>query len=96
MKLLQHESPITYVQDITTPLIDPSMAKTIAGRVLYKERCCGIAALRCSGVRWNMCVIPVQHMRSPEAEKTEQRIDQMLRTYEFFSKDGAWGNEMLS
>lgn len=82
--LLQHESPITYVANITTPLIifhGESDRRTgfVEGEMLYRS-------LKVLGR-------PVEYVRHPGATHeltrsgdNRQRIDQMLRTYEFFER----------
>lgn len=82
--LLQHESPITYVQDITTPLIifhgeNDRRTGFVQGEMLYRS-------LKVLGR-------PVEYVRHPGATheltrsgENRQRIDQMLRTYEFFQR----------
>jgi len=82
--LLQHESPITYVKDITTPLIifhgeNDRRTGFIEGEMLYRS-------LKVLGR-------PVEYVRHPGATHeltrsgdNRQRIDQMLRTYEFFTR----------
>lgn len=83
-QLLQHESPITYVQDITTPLIifhgeNDRRTGFVQGEMLYRS-------LKVLGR-------PVEYVRHPGATheitrsgENRQRIDQMLRTYEFFER----------
>jgi len=82
--LLQRESPITYVQNITTPYIifhgeNDLRTGTIQGEMLYKS-------LKVLGR-------PVEYVRHPggtheltRSGNNRQRIDQMLRTYEFFER----------
>ena len=82
--ILQHESPITYVKDITTPLIifhGESDRRTgfVQGEMLYRS-------LKVLGR-------PVEYVRHPGATHeltrsgdNRQRIDQMLRTWEFFER----------
>jgi dipeptidyl aminopeptidase/acylaminoacyl peptidase len=82
--LLQHESPITYVHDITTPLIifhgeNDRRTGFVEGEMLYRS-------LKVLGR-------PVEYVRHPGATHeltrsgdNRQRIDQMLRTYEFFMR----------
>jgi dipeptidyl aminopeptidase/acylaminoacyl peptidase len=82
--LLQHESPITYVKDITTPLImfhgeNDRRTGFVEGEMLYRS-------LKVLGR-------PVEYVRHPGATHeltrsgdNRQRIDQMLRTYEFFTR----------
>jgi dipeptidyl aminopeptidase/acylaminoacyl peptidase len=82
--MLQHESPITYVANITTPLIifhGESDRRTgfVQGEMLYRS-------LKVLGR-------PVEYVRHPGATHeltrsgdNRQRIDQMLRTYEFFQR----------
>ena len=83
-KLLDYESPITYVQNITTPYLifhgeNDLRTGTIQGEMLYKS-------LKVLGR-------PVEYVRHPGATheitrsgNNRQRIDQMLRTYEFFER----------
>jgi len=82
--ILQHESPITYVANITTPLIifhGESDRRTgfVGGEMLYRS-------LKVLGR-------PVEYVRHPGATHeltrsgdNRQRMDQMLRTYEFFER----------
>ena len=82
--LLQHESPITYVNAITTPLIifhgeNDRRTGFVEGEMLYRS-------LKVLGR-------PVEYVRHPGATHeltrsgdNRQRIDQMLRTYEFFTR----------
>lgn len=82
--LLQHESPITYVNNITTPLIifhgeNDRRTGFVEGEMLYRS-------LKVLGR-------PVEYVRHPGATHeltrsgdNRQRIDQMLRTYEFFAR----------
>jgi dipeptidyl aminopeptidase/acylaminoacyl peptidase len=82
--VLQHESPITYVQDITTPLIifhgeNDRRTGFVEGEMLYRS-------LKVLGR-------PVEYVRHPGATHeltrsgdNRQRIDQMLRTWEFFTR----------
>jgi dipeptidyl aminopeptidase/acylaminoacyl peptidase len=81
---LQHESPITYVNDITTPLIifhgeNDRRTGFVEGEMLYRS-------LKVLGR-------PVEYVRHPGATHeltrsgdNRQRIDQMLRTWEFFAR----------
>jgi dipeptidyl aminopeptidase/acylaminoacyl peptidase len=81
---LEHESPITYVNDITTPLIifhgeNDRRTGFVEGEMLYRS-------LKVLGR-------PVEYVRHPGATHeltrsgdNRQRIDQMLRTYEFFTR----------
>jgi dipeptidyl aminopeptidase/acylaminoacyl peptidase len=83
-ELLQHESPITYVANITTPLIifhGESDRRTgfVQGEMLYRS-------LKVLGR-------PVEYVRHPggtheltRSGDNRQRLDQMLRTYEFFQR----------
>jgi dipeptidyl aminopeptidase/acylaminoacyl peptidase len=83
-QLLQHESPITYVANITTPLIifhGESDRRTgfVQGEMLYRS-------LKVLGR-------PVEYVRHPGATHeltrsgdNRQRMDQMLRTYDFFQR----------
>ena len=82
--ILQRESPITYVQNITTPYIifhgeNDRRTGTTQGEMMYR----------------NLKVLgrPVEYVRHPGATheitrsgNNRQRIDQMLRTYEFFER----------
>jgi dipeptidyl aminopeptidase/acylaminoacyl peptidase len=82
--LLQQESPITYVNNITTPLIifhgeNDRRTGFVEGEMLYRS-------LKVLGR-------PVEYVRHPGATHeltrsgdNRQRIDQMLRTYEFFTR----------
>ncbi|HEY4109602.1 S9 family peptidase [Puia sp.] len=82
--ILQRESPITYVANITTPLIifhGESDRRTgfVQGEMLYRS-------LKVLGR-------PVEYVRHPggtheltRSGDNRQRIDQMLRTYEFFER----------
>jgi dipeptidyl aminopeptidase/acylaminoacyl peptidase len=82
--LLQHESPITYVRDIRTPLIifhgeNDRRTGFVEGEMLYRS-------LKVLGR-------PVEYVRHPGATHeltrsgdNRQRMDQMLRTYEFFER----------
>jgi len=82
--LLDRESPLTYVQNIKTPLIifhgeNDLRTGVIGSEMLYKS-------LKVLGR-------DVEYVRHPEASheitragNNRQRIDQMLRTYEFFSR----------
>jgi dipeptidyl aminopeptidase/acylaminoacyl peptidase len=82
--ILQHESPITYVADITTPLIifhGESDRRTgfVQGEMLYRS-------LKVLGR-------PVEYVRHPGATHeitrsgdNRQRMDQLLRTWEFFDR----------
>jgi dipeptidyl aminopeptidase/acylaminoacyl peptidase len=81
---LQRESPINYVQNITTPYIifhgeNDRRTGTTQGEMLYR-----------SLKVWEG---PVEYVRHPAATheitrsgNNRQRIDQMLRTYEFFER----------
>lgn len=82
--IIQSESPLTYVQNITTPLIifhgeNDLRTGVIQSEMLYKS-------LKILGR-------PVEYVRHPGATheitrsgNNRQRIDQMLRTYEFFER----------
>jgi len=82
--ILQHESPITYVASITTPLIifhgeNDRRTGFVQGEMLYRS-------LKVLGR-------PVEYVRHPggtheltRSGDNRQRIDQMLRTYEFFER----------
>lgn len=81
---LERESPINYVQNITTPYIifhgeNDRRTGVIQGEMLYRS----LKALN----------RPVEYVRHPGATheitrsgNNRQRIDQMLRTYEFFER----------
>ena len=83
-ELLEKESPITYVQNITTPYIifhgeNDLRTGVIQGEMMYKS-------LKALGRQ-------VEYIRHPGATheitrsgNNRQRIDQMLRTYEFFER----------
>ncbi|HTD94139.1 MAG TPA: S9 family peptidase [Chitinophagaceae bacterium] len=83
-ELLQHESPITYVENITTPLIifhgeSDRRTGVIQGEMLYRS-------LKVLGR-------PVEYVRHPggtheltRSGNNRQRIDQLLRTWEFFER----------
>jgi dipeptidyl aminopeptidase/acylaminoacyl peptidase len=82
--ILQRESPITYVGNITTPLIifhgeNDRRTGFVQGEMLYRS-------LKVLGR-------PVEYVRHPGATHeitrsgdNRQRIDQLLRTYEFFER----------
>lgn len=82
--ILQRESPITYVDNITTPLIifhgeNDRRTGFVQGEMLYRS-------LKVLGR-------PVEYVRHPggtheltRSGDNRQRIDQMLRTYEFFER----------
>jgi dipeptidyl aminopeptidase/acylaminoacyl peptidase len=83
-KMLDEQSPITYVDKVTTPLImfhgeNDLRTGVIGGEMFYKS-------LKVLGK-------PVEYVRHPGATheitrsgNNRQRIDQMLRTYEFFER----------
>jgi len=83
-KNLQRESPITYVQNITTPYIifhgdNDRRTGFVEGEMMYRS-------LKVLGR-------PVEYVRHPggtheltRSGNNRQRIDQMLRTYEFFER----------
>lgn len=83
-EVLRRESPITYVQNITTPYIifhgeNDRRTGVIQSEMLYRS-------LKELGR-------PVEYVRHPGATheltrsgEPRQRIDQMLRTYEFFER----------
>jgi dipeptidyl aminopeptidase/acylaminoacyl peptidase len=83
-EILQRESPINYVQNITTPYIifhgeNDRRTGTTQGEMMYRS-------LKVLGR-------PVEYVRHPGATheitrsgNNRQRIDQMLRTYEFFER----------
>jgi dipeptidyl aminopeptidase/acylaminoacyl peptidase len=87
-EILQRESPITYVQNITTPYIifhgeNDRRTGTTQGEMMYRS-------LKVLGR-------PVEYVRHPGATheitrsgNNRQRIDQMLRTYEFFERWIKW------
>ncbi|MBC5994449.1 S9 family peptidase [Pontibacter cellulosilyticus] len=82
--IIQSESPLTYVQNITTPLIifhgeNDLRTGVIQSEMLYKSL--------------KILDRPVEYVRHPGATheitrsgNNRQRIDQMLRTYEFFER----------
>jgi len=82
--ILQRESPITYVDKITTPLIifhgeNDRRTGFVQGEMLYRS-------LKVLGR-------PVEYVRHPggtheltRSGDNRQRIDQLLRTYEFFER----------
>ena len=82
--ILERESPITYVQNMTTPYIifhgeNDRRTGFVQGEMLYRS-------LKVLGR-------PVEYVRHPGATHeitrsgdNRQRIDQMLRTYEFFER----------
>lgn len=82
--ILQRESPINYVQNITTPYIifhgdNDRRTGFVQGEMLYRS-------LKILGR-------PVEYVRHPNATHeltrsgdNRQRIDQMLRTWEFFER----------
>jgi len=81
---LQRESPINYVQNITTPYIifhgeNDRRTGTTQGEMMYRSL--------------KVLNRPVEYVRHPGATheitrsgNNRQRIDQMLRTYEFFER----------
>jgi dipeptidyl aminopeptidase/acylaminoacyl peptidase len=83
-EILQRESPITYVQNITTPYIifhgeNDRRTGVTQGEMMFRS-------LKVLGR-------PVEYVRHPGATheitrsgNNRQRIDQMLRTYEFFDR----------
>jgi dipeptidyl aminopeptidase/acylaminoacyl peptidase len=83
-KILERESPITYVQNITTPYIifhgdNDRRTGFVQGEMMYRS-------LKVLGR-------PVEYVRHANATheitrsgNNRQRIDQMLRTYEFFER----------
>jgi dipeptidyl aminopeptidase/acylaminoacyl peptidase len=83
-QVLDRESPISYVQNITTPLIifhgeNDLRTGLVSGEQLYKS-------LKVMGR-------PVEYVRHPGATheitrsgNNRQRLDQMLRTWEFFER----------
>ncbi len=82
--ILERESPISYVQNVTTPLIifhgeNDLRTGIVSGEQFYKS-------LKIQGK-------PVEYVRHPGATheitrsgNNRQRIDQMLRTWEFFER----------
>jgi dipeptidyl aminopeptidase/acylaminoacyl peptidase len=83
-KNLQRESPITYVQDITTPYIifhgeNDRRTGFVEGEMMYRSL--------------KVLERPVEYVRHPggtheltRSGNNRQRIDQLLRTYEFFER----------
>jgi dipeptidyl aminopeptidase/acylaminoacyl peptidase len=83
-KILQRESPVNYVENITTPYIifhgdNDRRTGFVEGEMLYRS-------LKVLGR-------PVEYVRHPNATheitrsgNNRQRIDQMLRTWEFFER----------
>ncbi len=83
-KVLQHESPISYVQNITTPYIifhgdNDRRTGFVEGEMMYRSL--------------KVLDRPVEYVRHANATHeitrsgdNRQRIDQMLRTYEFFER----------
>ncbi len=84
LAVIERESPINYVQNVTTPMIifhgeNDLRTGTISGEMFYKS-------LKIQGK-------PVEYVRHPGATheitrsgNNRQRIDQMLRTWEFFER----------
>jgi dipeptidyl aminopeptidase/acylaminoacyl peptidase len=82
--ILERESPITYVQDITTPYIifhgdNDRRTGFVEGEMMYRSL--------------KVLNRPVEYVRHPGATHeitrsgdNRQRIDQMLRTWEFFER----------
>lgn len=83
-KVLQHESPISYVQNITTPYIifhgdNDRRTGFVEGEMMYRSL--------------KVLDRPVEYVRHANATheitrsgNNRQRMDQMLRTYEFFER----------
>lgn len=83
-ELLQHDSPINYVQNITTPYIifhgdNDRRTGFVQGEMMYRSL--------------KVLNRPVEYVRHPGATHeltrsgdNRQRMDQMLRTYEFFER----------
>ena len=83
-KVLERESPINYVQDITTPLIifhgeNDRRTGFVQGEMMFRSL--------------KVLNRPVEYVRHPGATHeitrsgdNRQRMDQMLRTYEFFER----------
>lgn len=83
-ELLQHESPINYVQNITTPYIifhgdNDRRTGFVQSEMMYRSL--------------KVLNRPVEYVRHPNATHeitrsgdNRQRMDQMLRTYEFFER----------
>ncbi|GAA4747584.1 S9 family peptidase [Flavisolibacter ginsenosidimutans] len=83
-ELLQHESPINYVQNISTPYIifhgdNDRRTGFVQGEMMYRSL--------------KVLNRPVEYVRHPGATHeltrsgdNRQRMDQMLRTYEFFER----------
>jgi dipeptidyl aminopeptidase/acylaminoacyl peptidase len=83
-KVLERESPISYVQDITTPLI-----------IFHGENDRRTGFVQSEMMFRSLKVLnrPVEYVRHPGATHeitrsgdNRQRMDQMLRTYEFFER----------
>lgn len=82
--ILERESPITYVQNITTPLIIFHGEQDLRTGVIQSEQL--YKSLKVLGR-------PVEYVRHPggtheltRSGNNRQRIDQMLRTWEFFER----------
>jgi dipeptidyl aminopeptidase/acylaminoacyl peptidase len=82
--ILERESPITYVQNITTPLIIFHGEQDLRTGVIQGEQL--FRSLKVLGRE-------VEYVRHPGATheitrsgNNRQRIDQMLRTWEFFER----------
>jgi dipeptidyl aminopeptidase/acylaminoacyl peptidase len=87
-KLLQRESPLSYVSEITTPYLifhgdNDRRTGFVQSEMLYRS-------LKVLGR-------PVEYVRHPggtheltRSGNNRQRIDQMLRTYEFFERYISW------
>lgn len=83
-ELLQHESPITYVQDITTPYIifhggNDRRTGFVQGEMMFRS-------LKVLGRPVEYVVHPGATHEITRSGDNRQRIDQMLRTYEFFER----------
>jgi dipeptidyl aminopeptidase/acylaminoacyl peptidase len=83
-KVLERESPINYVQDITTPLI-----------IFHGENDRRTGFVQSEMMFRSLKVLnrPVEYVRHPGATHeitrsgdNRQRMDQMVRTYEFFER----------
>ncbi len=83
-ELLQHESPITYVQNITTPYIifhggNDRRTGFVQGEMMFRS-------LKVLGRPVEYVVHPGATHEITRSGDNRQRIDQMLRTYEFFER----------
>lgn len=83
-ELLVHESPITYVQNITTPYIifhggNDRRTGFVQGEMMYRS-------LKVLGRPVEYIVHPGATHEITRSGDNRQRMDQMLRTYEFFQR----------